>query len=245
MAKQNGQTLVKASEPQPLAVPENLQGGLQIAGDTDKTPKIGRLVCYQGTQTEDKKYGAPKDTGFSRGDYLDPLERRSLGDKVNVMPIGGWMEWVYWPKDAKLPIYRHTDRSQVPPGDLLFEGDQPPKAMACACIVVAVEGEPWPYVFVFKGTSWGAWEQTIKPFEGRRASLKKGPGMYTLSTRDDKNAKNQDYKRVTAKPAGDPTAAMLELGSVVRSTITNVQAAAKQAVEEDVAEGAANPDCPI
>ena len=243
-AKTEGTELAKvAATETAIAVPDTLKGGLVIDGDdgSGSASDIGRLICYQGTPTEEKKYGNPRDTGFARGDFVDPLALRIIGQKVKVMFVGGWMEWVNWPKDSPQPIYRFRNKAEVPTEDLEWDRSSTPNRPPVArevvnaiCVVGDENGnvEPWPYVFVFKSTSLQTWDRVIKPMEGRRRTLGKGPGSFWLTTKDDKNGQGQDFKRVVASFAGDPDAAMLTLGATIKAGIAGIQAAAEQVVKD-------------
>lgn len=155
--------------------------------------QIGAVTLYQGTSTEEAAYGQHK-----RGDFVDTMTRESLGPTIRVMVVGGWVSYMNWPKDSRLPVYVHTSRKDVPPEDLKWgENNEPPVAATIVNTVVLVEGRTRPYLLQFKKTSLGA-------FGNRRTGMNTyiktyGNAVFELSSKDDTNSLKQVYKRMTSR----------------------------------------------
>lgn len=231
MAKKQDE-LVKA-EGGELAVPENLQGGLVIEGQ-DGSAKMGRLHLYQGTPEEEQKYGA--DSGFKRGDFIDDLERRKIGDKVEMMILGGFTTWSRWEKGQRNPVYTFDKKASVPKGDLEWTGEganrTPPVASECVNAIVVVKGEQYPYLFRFKRTALKCFKETIEPNEARRGGAKRGHGLYTLAGKDDKNAAGQAFKRLSVLKMSEPDAEMNAMASTVKASLAEWKAKADAMAKE-------------
>lgn len=228
-----------------LAVPENLQGGLVIEGQ-DGSAKMGRLHLYQGTPEEEQKYGA--DSGFKRGDFIDDLERRKIGDKIEMMILGGFTTWSRWEKGQRNPAYTFTKRSDVPAEDLAWSGEgasrTPPVASECVNAIVVVKGEQYPYLFRFKRTALKAFKETIDPNEARRGGAKRGHGLYTLAGKDDKNAAGQAYKRLSVLKMSEPDAEMNAMASTVKQSIAEWKAKADALAKDQDNEGGGGDSAP-
>lgn len=155
--------------------------------------QIGAVTLYQGTSTEEAAYGQHK-----RGDFVDTMTGESLGQTIRVMVVGGWVSYMRWPKDSRLPIYVHTKRMDVPPEDLKWgEKGEPPAAATIVNAVVLIEGRTRPYLLQFKKTSLGA-------FGNRRNGMNTyiktyGTAVFELSSKDDTNSLKQVYKRMTSR----------------------------------------------
>lgn len=210
-----------------LAVPDNLKGGALIEGD-EQGVQISRLALYQGTSTEQAAY---PDANFKRGDFIDTLEGRAVGQKVQVVPIFGWKSWVRFERGSVAPVYSTRNKSEVPLEDLEWHDKTPPLATECVNVVCAVSGEAWPYLVVLKRTGLKAWGKIIGPMEARRGSTGKGPGLYELSSVDDKNAENQAYKRLTARYVGDPSGDLLDMAAKVKKHLDDFRKLAEQHAE--------------
>lgn len=217
-----------------LVVPEALQGGAMIEGTT-RGPSLSRMAVFQGTAEEDAMYPGHN---LKRGDFFDTLEVRKIGPSVKIVPIMGWVSWACFEKGSKIPVYSTTRRNEVPPEDVQWNENEPPRATESTNLVVVVEGEAWPYLFVFKRTGLEAFNKCIGPMEGRRGAMKKGPGLYELGTKDDKNPSGQSYKRLTARLIGDPTPELIAIATTVHAGMADLRKKA-----EDMAK--ANDGIPI
>lgn len=222
--------LAKTEETTALVVPEALQGGALIEG-TSRGPTLSRMAVFQGTAEEDAMY--PGHT-LKRGDFFDTLEVRRIGPSVKMVPIVGWVSWARFEKGSKIPVYSTTKRSEVPPEDLQWQENEPPAATESTNLVVVVDGEPWPYLFVFKRTGLEAFNKCIGPMEGRRGSMKKGPGLYELGTKDDKNPSGQSYKRLTARLIGDPTSELLAVATTVHAGMAELRKKAEDMANDNI-----------
>lgn len=196
----------------------------------DEAAQVFRLCLYQGTAEEEQKYGAH----LRRGDFFDQLDCQKVGTSVKIMPITGWTTWERWEQGQRAPVYSTRNRAEVPKSDLEWRTDgtkrTPPVARESVRLLVAVEGKPWPYLFVFKSTGLAAFQKTIGALETRRRAEKKAtPGMYELTTTDDKNANNQPFKRLQARPVGEPDAGMIEVGRAVLARMSEFTAKADEA----------------
>lgn len=211
MAKKDNDTAIATT----TATAADFGGGLQVTGRNSGGSNLSKVVLFQGTSEEEQVYGQHK-----RGVFLDALEVRELGEKINIMPIIAFAQWAVWEKGQRAPAQSWNDEKNVPP-DLLqwtetADGHRiPPKAQMSVNVICCVNEEPWPVLFVFKRTGLKAFEKTINPLEARRGSVGKCPGLYELSSVDDKNPDGQPYKRLTARPVGEPPAAMVELAKKV------------------------------
>lgn len=227
MAKKNDDgALTAQTQGGELAVPGELSGGLIVDG-RDDAMQLTRMAMCQGSAEEEQKYG----TSIRRGDFVDVLEKRKIVDP-KIMPIAGFTTWVRWEKGVRKPVYSHRNKAEVPPQDLEWIDGKPPAASECVNLIVCVEGESWPYLFVFKRTALSAFNGVISPLEGRRAAMKKGPGLYALTSIDDKGGGGDPYKRLVAKPCGDPSAELLALGVRVKGGIDDVKKRAAAMAEE-------------
>lgn len=211
-------------------------GGLTIEGDDSNGPQLSRIVLYQGTAEEEEMYGEHK-----RGVFLDALESREIGAEVKFMPIYAWKSWAKFVPGQKAPEYSTRIKAEVPAEDLEWGGDngnEPPAATESVNVVVVVEGEEWPYLFVFKRTSLKAFNKTVKPIEARRATTGKTPGLYSLTSVDDKSADGKPFKRLACRALGDPTPDVMALGKSVFDAMDSVKVRA----EEMAADGSAEVD---
>ena len=208
-------------------------GGSIVAG-RDSSASIAQVVMYQGTPTEEQMYGSD----FKRGEFIETLEKRSYGFKVEIVCIGGWMSWAKFVDGQIAPEYSHTNKSDVPPEDLEWQDDgggkrSPPAATETVNMVVLVNGEPFPSLFRFKRTGLKAYGRTIEPSEKRF-----GRCVYELAGVDDKNANNQAYKRLTAKmlrkiPEGDPILGVVNaIESEFKASRARFEAAAEPTHDE-------------
>ncbi len=229
MGKKNETALMEAPAT-PLASSADFGGkGLVVKGKNETSMNLARASMYQGTPTEEKLYGQ-----HTRGTFLDTLEIRELGPKIQIMPVIPFATYAVWEKGNPAPVESWTDEKDVPPEYLEWNEENgkriPPKAKEAinvvCCVVANGVLEPFPYLIVFKSTGLKAWSRTIQPLEARRGSIGKCPGLYELSGADDKNADGQDYKRLTARPAGDPPADVIELAKKIFNSQSHVQAAA-------------------
>ena len=211
---------------------------LAIQGRDERSKiNIAKLSLYQGTTEEQEQYG----DGFKRGEWLDTLAVKSLGEKVCVLFVPGLMtaQYAIWEKGKRVPTASWDNAASVPkellePSTLPDGTWVPPQAQEAISCVVCVEGQDWPYLLVFKKTSLKCFNKRIMPMEAQLASANQPPGMYEMSSVDDKNAAGQGYKRVTAKYVGRPTQKMLELAKVVFSRASKYKQAARELQEEHV-----------
>lgn len=207
-------------------------GGLVVAGKDEAGLNLSRVVLYQGTPKEEEVYGK-----HDRGTFLDSLDYRALGKEVKIMPVFAFATWAVWEQGASAPAQTWTDQRSVPK-DLLEWSEEggkriPPQAVESINVVCLVEGQQWPYVIVFKRTGLKAFNRTIAPLEARNASINKPPGLYALSSITDKNGQGQPFQRLTARPAGDPPAAMVALGLKILEARGTVRAKAEQVAADD------------
>jgi hypothetical protein len=210
-------------------------GGLVVQGKSEAGLNLSRVVLYQGTAEEDEMYGSHK-----RGTFLDALEVRELGTAIKVMPIFAFATWSIWEEGSRAPVQTWRDQNAVPREMLEWSevgGKRtPPQAQEAINVVCAVEGEPWPYLFVFKRTGLKAWGRTIQPLEARRGSIGKCPGLYELGSTDDKNADGKPFKRLSARPAGEPTAETVELAKKVFAAQQHLKEKAAEMAETEPGE---------
>jgi len=203
--------------------------GAMVEG-RDASKAISHLVMYQGTPTEEREYG----DSFKRGEFIDALERRSLGTKVSIIPVAGWMTWSKFVDGQVAPAYSFTSRAQVPAADLQWvekDGKRtPPAAVECVNMICLVNDETYPVLFRFKRTGLKAYQRVIEPMEARR-----GHGVYELASEDDKNSKGQAFKRLTARYSRQATVEELALVENIKGVLSEVRAKAAQV--EDTNDG--------
>ena len=205
-------------------------GGSILSGLEETTPQLSRVVLFQGTAEEEEMYGEHK-----RGQFLDALESRELGASIKIMPVALWQSWARFEQGRKVPVYSTTVKSEVPHQDLEWVNDMPPAATESINAVVIVQGEPWPYLLTFKRTGLKAFSKTIKPIEARRSMQQKTPGLYELTSVDDKSADGKPFKRMTCRSLGDPDAETTTLAKTVFDALDQVK---QQAHKMDAGEDA-------
>lgn len=245
MSKDKGNTATAIAPAAPqgaLATANDFGGGLHVSGRSDTGSNLSRVVLFQGTAEESVMYPG----NFKRGEFLDALEIRSLGDHVRIMPIFAFAQYAVWEKGQRAPVETWDDEKKVP-APLLEWGEEngkrvPPKAQMSINCVCAVNDEPWPYLMVFKRTGLKAFERTINPLEARRGSIGKCPGLYELGSTDDKNPDGQPYKRLTARPAGEPPAEMIELAKKVFQARQKFQTKATEMAKDEKPVGGFDPN---
>lgn len=212
-----------------------------VAGRDERAQiQVARLTIYQGTTEEVEQYG---EGTFKRGDWIDTLSIRSLGTKINAVPVPGLYKATYavWEKGKRVPTHTWDDAKKVPPELMQSTTDAngiwiPPQAQEQISAVFCVQGEPFPFVIVFKKTGLKAFNRRIIPMETQLAAAGMPPGMYELSSIDDKNAAGQAYKRLTAKYVGRPPEDLMKLTHSVFLNAAKFRALA-EAAANDQAEG--------
>lgn len=212
-------------------------GGTSIVAGARPTAKtdfgISRLVLFQGSAEEVEMYGE----GFKRGQFLDELERVSLGTKVRIAVIGAWATYAKFVKGQKAPIYSYRGWDSVPEKhrpDFDWsgpEGKTAPTGTESINAICAVQTEagdvlPSPFLFVFKRTSMGAWKgkQGIERYDARF-----GPCLHELSSTTDKNPEGKPYQRLTSRMVvklkpGDP---MYDVVEACKSQLADLQSQAE------------------
>ncbi len=241
--KKNDELATLTGQNTAVATADDFGGGLVVQGIDEAGPQLSRIVLFQGTAEEAEMYGEHK-----RGTFLDALESRELGDKIRLMPVAAWATWAKFVPGGRVPEYSHTDKALVPREDLEWgEDGQPPAATMSVNVVIVVEGEAWPYLFVFKRTGLKAFNKCIRPIEARRASMRKCPGLYELTSVDDKSGDGKPYKRLICRSVGDPTTEMADLARTIFTQIDAVKSKAEAMVNETHVEGDTpfDDDCPI
>lgn len=193
-------------------------GGSILTGLEDSTPQLSRVVLYQGTAEEEEMYGEHK-----RGQFLDALESRELGDKIKIMPVAVWETWAKFEPGSKAPVYSTNNKAEVPAADLEWQGTTPPAATYSINAVVVVVGEAWPYLITFKRTGLKAFSKCIKPIEARREMQNLTPGLYELASVDDKSGDGKPFKRLTANSLGNPDAETATLAKTVYDALDRVR----------------------
>lgn len=216
-----------------LVTATDFGGGLTVEGQEDTSPQLSRIVMYQGTAEEEEVYGQ-----HSRGVFLDALESRELGTELEFMPVYAWASWAKFVSGQKAPEYSTRNKSEVPAEDLEFgEDGTPPAATESINVVIVVQGEAWPYLFVFKRTSLRAFTKTVKPIEARRAATGKTPGLYQLSSTDDKSADGKPFKRLVCRALGDPDAEVATLAKQVYDAMEGVKEKAAALADDGASDG--------
>lgn len=216
-------------------------GTIGVAGLNETGSNLSRVVLFQGTPEEEAMYGQ-----FKRGEFLDTLETRSLGTSIKIVPMFAFGSWSVWEKGSKVPVQTWTREQDVPKHLLEWTEENghrtPPQAQMSVNLVCCIEGEPWPYLMVFKRTGLKAYMRQIAPMESRRAAIGKGSGLYELSGKDDKNGAGQAFKRLVARPAGEPNSETVTLCMAVLKAEQAFRAKAAAVAEESTPAGAYDPD---
>lgn len=210
-----------------------LCGGFDVVGDEKSaTELMPRIAMYYGTADEDKKYGK---IGLQRGDLVVVSEKRKAATNTFV-PVVGIVNYVKWPKGAKVPEYVFPRLDLCPPEDREFGADgKPPVAQKVVSMVVLVDGEPGVFVMNFKSTALKAYDQ-MRVFENARATSRRTVGAYETSVVDDKNTAGDVYYRMKLSPKGDIPASSVEQFKALRNAETKAKLTAranKQVVEHD------------
>lgn len=202
--------------------------------DGDNSLALGRASMCYGTPEEEKLYGP---VGAKRGVLIDVLEKRALAS-TRIVPLYGWEDRCFWPKDAKAPVYvyKFADYHKIPAEHLVDGTDAagkylPPLASKRYNWVCMVEGEQFPYLFTFKRTSMKAGE-FIRTMEARRASRKMGSALYALGLEDAQSQDGKAYKRLVASVVGDVPPAMIADVSLLRSGLSAIKAKAETMAAE-------------
>ena len=204
-------------------------GGAIVHGLEDSGPQLSKIVLYQGTAEEEEMYGDHK-----RGLFLDALESRELGTELKFIPVYMWASWAKFVPGQKAPEYSTKNIAEVPAEDLEWgEDGTPPAASMSINAVVVVEGEAWPHLFVFKRTGLKAFDKTVKPIENRRQATGKTPGLYQLSSADDKSADGKPFKRLVCRALGDPDGELLQLAKQVFDAMDGVKAKAEEMASDN------------
>ena len=183
---------IQKSEAGALATKADM-GGALVQG-RDSAMAISRVALFQGTAEEEQMYGSD----FKRGEFIETLEKVSLGTSIQVVCIGGWVSFAKFIKGQKAPVYSVRTLAEVPAEDREWTdgpgGRTPPAVTETVNMVVLVNDDATPSLFLFKRTGLKAYQRTIEPCEA-----KFGRCIYELGSVDDKNASGQPYKRLTAK----------------------------------------------
>lgn len=195
-----------------------------IVQGRDATASISRLVLFQGTAEEQEMYGSD----FKRGDFIDTLERRSLGQTIRIIPVAGWMSWAKFVKGQKVPVYSVRSKADVPPEDLDWNGKEPPAATETVNLILIAEGEQFPMLFMFKRTGLKAYTKVIEPMEQRW-----GHSLYELSSTDDKNPEGKPYKRLTARVVSKTPESAAAVLAQLKAKIADVQSKAEKLAESE------------
>lgn len=227
-----------------LAEVESQTGAMVIAGVEQTSTGssgslLGRLAMYNGTTSEEATY---EGCDFKRGNWIDVMEKRKIADsQVNIVPVCGFISWERFDQQGKL-VYATHERSTVPAEDLEWpeqgqknsDGKFGPLASEVWNFVVLVQGEPWPYLLRFKRTGVKA-GQDIAQLEARYATNGTGHRLYQLSSKQDKNAANQAFLRIGAKPVGQCPADMLPTLAKAKAAAAAMLSKAKTMADEDAA----------
>lgn len=243
--KDNGTALLERPTETAIAAPTasaaDFGGGLVVKGKSDSGINLSKLTMFQGTAEEEKMYGEHK-----RGMFIDALESRELGDSVKIMPVVAFAQWALWREGAKQPEKVWHDEKDVPVEMLEWRGEgdnrTPPEAQESINVVCCVEGQEWPYTFTFKRTSLRTWNKTIAPLEARRGATGKCPGVYELTSEDDKNEAGQAFKRLKARPVGDPSPELVKLALQVFNAQQAFKAKAAEMVRDEKPTEGFDPD---
>ena len=175
------------------AIEKPAMGGALVEG-RDSTMAISRVALFQGTAEEEQMYGSD----FKRGEFIETLEKKSLGTSIRIVCVGGWTSFAKFIQGQKAPVYSVRKLADVPKEDREWSGEgankTPPAVTETVNMVVLVNDDATPSLFLFKRTGLKAYQRTIEPCEA-----KFGRCVYELSSVDDKNASGQPYKRLTAR----------------------------------------------
>lgn len=250
MAKNNGNAMAKAETAGALDAPQ--LGGVEIQGLESVQPDgmLGRLAMFADTTQERKMYAG---AGLAQGDWFDVMEKRKLGETVNVVPVFGFISWVRFAPDSSL-MYSVREIRKVPPGDLVWpekgkfnaEGKRGPLAAEVWNYVVLVEGEPFPFMLRMKRTSLDA-AKSIAAIEARYVTTGNGHRLYRLSHVLEDNEAKQTYAKATATHIGLCPESLRGLLTSVKASLATVKAQAdKLADDADTGSvGGGNDDMPF
>lgn len=226
MAKDKGELAV-SEKAGALAVPEQLVGGLDIAGDDGPALRLSELKLFQASAREQKEYGM-----LPAGTFIDVLEKKALGMEVSIAVLGGIKCWVKFKQGQKFPVYTVYSKDDVPPEDLIPDPEtNRTAAREQVQATVIMRGCPFPLMFRFKSTGLSCLSRTVQPLEARRKMSGKPIGMYKLGSVDDKGPGGEDFRRLTATADGDLPPDMYELASTVKASWATIVEEMKSRVE--------------
>lgn len=173
----------------------------QMEGKDQDDVLMPRLILHQGDISE-KYYGK-----HAKGTILHSV----TGDAIEARrfcPIGlAWKEWIRFGENfGDRMHYRTRLKSEVPPDDLEWHGDDPPAASLFYNFVVILEGTDLPVCLSLKGSDklQRSAAQALNQLEEVRAARKAGPGLYELELADRENAKGK-WKSLKVRPVGNPS----------------------------------------
>lgn len=186
-----------------LAAASVFGGGSRLEGADNDDLVLPVVKMFQDTSDERKRYGKDYSLGdlvLTIGEHAEKLDNRAF------IPLKGWKSWIKWKEPRGTGMeYNHTVRSEVPPQDIEWHGDEPPAAVESINYVVLFEGQEMPAVIRFSKTSLKS-GKTLNTLESLRG--KRGPGVYELGFIEKSNDQGT-FGVAQVKPKGDPPQELL------------------------------------
>ena len=172
----------------------------RMEGEDSGDTIIPRVILHQGDISE-KYYGEhPKGT-LLHSVTGEVIETRKF------TPVGiAWKEWMkFGDKFGESIEYKTRNKSEVPPEDLNWNGDEPPAASLFYNFVVMFDGMSEPICLSMRGSSkfQRSAALALNQMEKIRASRKAVPGFYELEIVDRENDKGK-WKDLKLRPVGNP-----------------------------------------
>lgn len=184
-----------------LAAPSQFARSYDLEGGDASDLMMPRVILHQGKISK-KLYG-----DHPEGTFLDNMTMAPLAS-LRFTPIGvAWKDYTGYGENLGDPLRYYTrNRAEVPPGELEWNGDEPPRCETRINFLVLFEGAEMPMCLSFKLSSKKQRGQAkaLNVMEKTRATMKRSPGLYELIADDTSNDKGE-WKEPVVRPVGDPS----------------------------------------
>lgn len=199
------------SEPQgttALAGPSPYARSFNIEGERAELLRMPFVHLHQGTISE-KEYG-----DFPKGSLIHSGSKTVMASDQFILLSGGWMEYSRADDNGRW-IYKTRDRNEVPPADLVWNGDEPPAALMTWFAPALFVGEEMPVAIAIKINSKVKQTaySTVVQAEKARAAMRRSPLLWKYGNTPQENKQG---KWIVPKftSAGDPPAELLKRASL-------------------------------
>lgn len=173
----------------------------KMEGEDSGDAVMPRVILHQGDISE-KYYGQ-----HPKGTLLHSITGEVI-EARRFTPLGiAWKEWMkFGDKFGDTLDYKTRNKSEVPPEDLQWNGNEPPAASLFYNFVVLFEGMDSPVCLSMKASSkfQRSAAQALNQMEKIRGAKKLAPGLYELDIVDRENDKGK-WKDLKLRPVGNPS----------------------------------------